>query len=78
MDWKARLSGKFENELGAHAGFTSTELEKLLSEVFSKADERTALYFLTVYQNHQSLLNFIDSSVFSRFIYPSVYFSGRK
>jgi len=78
MDWKARLSGKFENELGAHAGFTSTELEKLLSEVFSKADERTTLYFLTVYQNHQSLLNFIDSSGFSRFIYPSVYFSGCK
>ena len=78
MDWKARLSGKFENEAGAHAGFTSTELEKLLSEVFSKTDERTALYFLTVYQNHRSLMNFINSSGFSRIIYPSVYFSGRK
>ena len=78
IDWRAKLSGKFANESGAHAGFTSSELEKLLSEVFSKTDERTALYFLTVYQNHRSLLNFIDSSGFSRFIYPSVYFSGRK
>jgi SAM-dependent methyltransferase len=35
VDWKARLRGRFENELGAHAGFTRAELSKLLTERFA-------------------------------------------
>lgn len=34
-DWKARLGGKFENELGAHAGFEREELRKLLAARFA-------------------------------------------
>lgn len=33
MDWRARLSGRFRNELGAHAGFTASELSGLISAV---------------------------------------------
>ena len=78
LDWKARLNGKFENHLGAHAGFTSAELYHLLSAVFPVVEEKTKEYFSSVYSNHQTLLNLIDSSGLSRFIYPSVYFSGIK
>ena len=77
-DWKARLTGKFENNLGAHAGFTAKELHKLLTEVFSKTEDQTKTYFSTVYQNHPQLLKLIEQSRLSRFIYPSVYFSGTK
>ena len=34
-DWWARLRGKFENELGAHAGFTRAEVSELLTERFA-------------------------------------------
>jgi ubiquinone/menaquinone biosynthesis C-methylase UbiE len=76
LDWKQRIKGEFRNELGAHAGFTSTELYELLSSVFSKVDERTAEYFLSVYASRRVLVQAIESSGLSRFIYPSVYFSG--
>lgn len=78
MDYKARLRGKFENRYGAHAGFTSDELNKLLSDVFPTVEEQTETYFSTVYAGRQNILNLIKRSGFSRFIYPSVYFSGRK
>jgi len=41
LDWRMRLTGKFRNEFGAHAGFTSVELHDLLATVFSRVDERT-------------------------------------
>lgn len=78
MDWKARLAGKFENELGAHAGYTSKELNTLLSSVFSKVDERTTEYFSTIYSHRNGLIKAIDASRMSHRIYPSVYFSGRR
>lgn len=77
-DWKARLTGKFENEAGAHAGFTARELAQLISEVFPKVDDRTKDYFAAVYPHYPQLLKFIENSHLSRFIYPSVYFSGTK
>lgn len=77
-DWKARLAGKFENELGAHAGFTAKELYRLLSEVFPETEDQTKTYFREIYANYPGLIKFIESSNLSQFIYPSVYFSGRK
>ncbi len=78
LDWKQRIKGEFRNELGAHAGFTSKELHELLAGVFSRVDERTAEYFLSIYENKKSIIGGIQSSGLSRFIYPSVYFSGTK
>ncbi len=78
VDWKARLVGQFENEHGAHAGFTSPELQRLLAEVFGSVENKTEKYFSTVYRNRLTFLNLIARSGLSRFIYPSVYFSGRK
>jgi ubiquinone/menaquinone biosynthesis C-methylase UbiE len=77
-DWKARLAGKFENKLGAHAGFTAQELYKLLSEVFSETRDQTKTYFSNVYASHPRLIKTIEQTRLSRFIYPSVYFSGVK
>lgn len=77
-DWKARLTGKFENELGAHAGFTADELHRLLSEVFPETEDQTKTYFREIYANYSSLIKLIESSHLSEFIYPSVYFNGKK
>lgn len=77
-DWKARMTGKFENDLGAHAGFTAKELYELLSQVFPETQDQTKTYFENVYANHPRLIDFIEHSRLSRFIYPSVYFSGKK
>jgi len=78
LDWKQRIKGEFRNELGAHAGFTSAELRELLASVFSKVDERTTEYFLSIYENKKAIIKGIEASRLSRFIYPSVYFSGTK
>ena len=77
-DWKARFAGKFENKLGAHAGFTETELRALLMKVFPTVEDETRNYFLKVYENHESLVKAIIASGLSQFIFPSVYFSGKK
>ena len=77
-DWRARAAGRFRNELGAHAGFTAVELKSLLAEVFPTVNDMTETYFLEIYENRQSLIKLIAQSGFARFIYPSVYFSGRK
>lgn len=77
-DWKARLTGKFENKFGAHAGFTAEELKNLLTQVFPHVEERTKDYFQSVYANRRNILNFIENSKLSNYIYPSVYFNGRK
>lgn len=78
LDWRMRLQGKFRNEHGAHAGFTSPELNELLSGVFSQVDERTDEYFRAIYESKKAVIGGIQSSGLSRFIYPSVYFSGSK
>lgn len=78
MDWRARLSGRFRNELGAHAGFTASELSGLISAVFPVVNEMTEAYFATIYENHRVALKAIEISRLSGFIYPSVYFAGVK
>lgn len=78
MDWNYRLKGRFRNEFGAHAGFTSAELFELLSSVFPVVEDVTPTYFSTIYANHRRVLRVIKFSRLSAFIYPSVYFSGMK
>lgn len=43
-DYWARIRGKFRNELGAHAGFSEKELDKMLKKCFSKVDWLTQDY----------------------------------
>ena len=77
-DWKARLGGRFDNKFGAHAGFTAEELRALLENVFPIVKDETKTYFLTVYENRRSVVKAIIASGLSLFIFPSVYFSGKK
>jgi hypothetical protein len=44
-DWRARLRGRFRNELGAHAGFSWPELRDLVGRRFVDVRPLTADYF---------------------------------
>lgn len=76
-DWKARLQGRFRNELGAHAGFSSGELRAALERVFDSVEDVTLPYYLRVYRNHTSLMRLLDSSGLGRFLFPAIYFFAR-
>ncbi len=78
IDWKARLTGKFTNAQGAHAGFSSYELNKMLSVEFSDVKNVTNVYFSAIYEQHKAYLKMLESTGMSKFIYPSVYFTGSK
>jgi len=78
LDWRMRLTGNFENKLGAHAGFTRKELGDLLRSVFGRVDDRTLQYFNRIYPGKRRLIETLENSGLSRSVYPSVYFSGSK
>jgi SAM-dependent methyltransferase len=77
-DWSARARGKFRNECGAHAGFTSDELQRELQKVFGQVDEITLPYYQQVYNRHEALITALDRVGLGRLLFPSVYFMGRK
>lgn len=77
-DWKARLRGRFRNEFGAHAGFSSTELKQILEKVFGKTEEITLRYYLCVYRNHAGWVRLLGKLGLGRFLFPAVYFMGTR
>jgi SAM-dependent methyltransferase len=77
VDWRARLSGRFRNELGAHAGFTSDELRNMLLESFAVVDEETSAYYASIYPRHRRALSVLERLRVSRLVYPAIYFAGR-
>jgi SAM-dependent methyltransferase len=77
-DWKARARGRFRNEYGAHAGFSSAELKDALVQVFGDAQEITERYYLGVYRRHARLVVFLSRSGAGQFLFPAVYFMGTK
>lgn len=77
-DWKAKITGRFRNDLGAHAGFTSKELMRDLRDVFGDAKDITLLYYLLSYRHHRATIRLIDSIGANSLLFPSIYFLGRK
>lgn len=77
-DWRMRLAGRFRNEYGAHAGYTSRELGTILKAHFSTVEEVTEAYYRRLYAHHESLIAFMIASGIGQFLFPSVYFMGRR
>ncbi|HVF29865.1 MAG TPA: class I SAM-dependent methyltransferase [Pyrinomonadaceae bacterium] len=75
-DYRARLSGTFRNELGAHAGFSARELQSMLDAVFGSVTNVSHKYFHTIYPRFSPALNIV--APLSSFLYPSVYFTGQR
>jgi ubiquinone/menaquinone biosynthesis C-methylase UbiE len=76
-DWRARLGGRFRNELGAHAGFTARELRELLAASLPAPTDQTFAYYRAIYPSRPSTLAFLNSTGLHRIAYPCLYFSGR-
>lgn len=77
-DWSARLRGRFRNEYGAHAGFSAEELGTALGNVFSSVRDITLAYYFEVYPDKARLIEFVHGMGIERFLFPSVYFIGRR
>lgn len=76
-DWRARLAGKFRNELGAHAGFTEHELFALSSRIGPTtmvSDE----YYRRIYASHDRLIRLIVALNLQPLAWPAVYAVGYK
>jgi len=77
-DWRARAQGRFRNELGAHAGFSSSELHNDLTGVFTEVEEITLQYYLAVYAGYERSIRFLSKTGLGRYLFPCVYFIGKK
>jgi ubiquinone/menaquinone biosynthesis C-methylase UbiE len=77
-DWKAQLLGRFRNEYGAHAGFSSGELKESLAKIFDQAEEITLPYYLRVYREYAVWISLLGKLGLGRFLFASVYFMGSK
>lgn len=76
-DWRARLAGRFRNELGAHAGFTEQELFALGSRIGPTAivsDE----YYRRIYERHDLLIKLIVAMNLQQIVWPAIYVVGYK
>ena len=77
-DWKHRIAGRFRNEFGAHAGFTSTELRELIEDSLPDPIEVSHEYYGALYGRYRHLLSILRRSGLYKVLYPSVYFIGTK
>jgi len=77
-DWRMRCTGRFRNEHGAHAGYTSGELREILARHFSGVEEVTSEYYRRLYAKRRTVIACLIGSGLGRVLFPSVYFLGRK
>jgi SAM-dependent methyltransferase len=79
-DWSARCTGRFRNELGAHAGFSKRELDKMLAVHFHQRHWLTADYLRFKYADHslQSAIKVATNPALSWFAAPSIYVLATK
>jgi len=79
-DWRARLTGRFKNEEGAHVGFGRAELLALLSERFTRVECLTREFLRMKYAGRvpRPLLDLLLSPRLLDFCAPSVYAMCRR
>ncbi len=75
MDWKQRFAGRFRNEYGAHAGFTSKELLDICNAIGPGRDISDEYYRL-IYARYEPALRAITKLGLQAIAWPSVYIVG--
>lgn len=78
VDLKMRLTGRWSNAAGAHAGFTRVELLKLLEEYIGPAFDISGAYYRSLYSKHIRNIDRIERFGWSKRIFPCVYACGKK
>jgi ubiquinone/menaquinone biosynthesis C-methylase UbiE len=79
-DYWARIRGKFRNELGAHAGFSEKELDRMLRKWFSHVDWLTQDYLNFKYGAKwpKAMLKTITWRPICEIAAPAIYALARK
>jgi ubiquinone/menaquinone biosynthesis C-methylase UbiE len=77
-DYKHRLQGRFENELGAHAGFYAEALGPELTRLLGHSEDVTNEYFLRKFSGQTRLVRTVIATGASRYLFPSISFFGKK
>ncbi len=73
IDWKLRLCHRFENALGAHAGFKENELMEILAAYFPKVVSVTAQYYQYKHKRLRSAFKILAQAGLQQFVWPSIY-----
>ncbi len=73
LDWKLRFCHRFENALGAHAGFKEGELVRMLAAYFPKVIPVTAQYYQYKHERLRSAFKILAQVGLQQLIWPSVY-----
>ena len=73
-----RLTGRWSNEAGAHAGFTAAELQDYCSTTFGNATNISELYYRNLYRRYCAAISAITKTGLDNFVFPCVYFAGTK
>ena len=73
-DYWQRLTGRWDNARGAHAGFTDAELARLLAASFGEVESVSLPYYLGKYPRLGGLWRTSWRLGVARFLAPSVYF----
>ena len=76
-DYGRRLTGRWANEKGAHAGFAGPELLTLCREAFGSSEEISDEYYSLCYPGSRRLLGSLRRTGLHRILYPCVYVTGR-
>ena len=75
-DWRMRLAGRWRNEAGAHAGFSSPELLALTQAAFGRSRDLSSAYYRALYPRHAGKVTALDRSGLATIVYPCVYVGG--
>jgi SAM-dependent methyltransferase len=73
VDWKMRLTGRWSNEQGAHAGFTTRGLAELVGSAFPVVEDVSLPYYLAKYRHIGGVWRALHRSGLSQLVEPSVY-----
>ena len=79
-DYKARLRGRFRNELGAHAGFSERELRRLIDGCFTDHQSLTSEYLHFKYGRRipAALMHVVADTPIAAVAAPGVYALARR
>jgi ubiquinone/menaquinone biosynthesis C-methylase UbiE len=77
-DWRDKLRGRFRNELGAHAGYSHTEMREMLTKHFSEVKDVTQQYYEEIYKSKKDYIKWIYKLKLQNILFPAVYYRAKK
>jgi SAM-dependent methyltransferase len=77
-DYGKRLTGRWDNARGAHAGFTGRDLGRMLAAAFPTVESVSLPYYIGKYPRLGGLWRTSFKVGFARFLAPSVYFRAAR